>query len=119
MAIQFLADENFPGDAIADLAGKGYDITWIGKEAPGISDDEVLKKAMQERRILITFDKDFGELAFKRGLPASCGIILFRIPPVPPKHLVRFIEGVLESRNDWHGYFSVVETKRIRMRQIH
>jgi predicted nuclease of predicted toxin-antitoxin system len=46
----------------------------------GSNDEEVLEIAMKEERILITFDKDFGELAFKKGLPAACGIILFRVP---------------------------------------
>lgn len=116
--LKFLADENFPGDAIEELAGKGIDIVWIGNVAPGSSDEEVLKRAMNENRTLITFDKDFGELAFKRRLPATCGVILFRIQPMPPESLVRFINEVLESRSDWPGHFSVVESDQIRMRPI-
>jgi predicted nuclease of predicted toxin-antitoxin system len=116
--LTFLADENFPMDAINALNKKGYEIACIGEEAPGSSDEDVLERAMKEKRILITFDKDFGELAFKRGLPASCGIILFRIPLLSPGYVVRTVEEVLESRNDWTGNFSVVEMDRIRMRPI-
>jgi predicted nuclease of predicted toxin-antitoxin system len=66
--LRFLANENFPGDAVKALTRIGHDVAWILKAAPGSSDEEVLKRAMEEERILITFDKDFGELAFKRGL---------------------------------------------------
>jgi predicted nuclease of predicted toxin-antitoxin system len=116
--LKFLADENFPGDAIKVLSEKGYDIKWIGSFAAGSSDEEVLEIAMKELRILITFDKDFGELAFKRGLPAACGIILFRVPLLPPKFLVKIIEDAFVARNDWPGNFSVINMKQIRMRPI-
>lgn len=78
--LRFLANKNFPGDAVKALTRIGYDVAWILKDAPCSSDEKVLIKATKEKRTLITFDKDLGELAFKRGLPASCGIILFRIP---------------------------------------
>jgi predicted nuclease of predicted toxin-antitoxin system len=116
--LRFLANENLPGDAIESLTKKGYDIVWIRRDAPGSSDEKVLEKAMKEKRILITFDKDFGELAFKRGLPASCGIILFRIPLLSPQYVVGVVAEAIRSRNDWQGYFSVVEMNRIRMRPI-
>jgi predicted nuclease of predicted toxin-antitoxin system len=116
--LRFLANENFPGDAVKALTRIGYDVAWILKAAPGSSDEEVLKRAMEEERILITFDKDFGELAFKRGLPASCGIILFRIPLLSPQYVVKIVNEALKSRDDWAGYFSVVEMNRIRMKPI-
>ena len=116
--LRFLANENFPGDAVEALTREGYELAWIGKDAPGSSDEEILKRAMKENRILITFDKDFGDLAFKIGLPASCGIILFRIPPLSPGYIVKMVKEVFKSRNNWAGYFSVVEMNRIRMRPI-
>jgi predicted nuclease of predicted toxin-antitoxin system len=78
--MRLLANENFPGDAIAALRKAGHDVIWVRIDAPGISDPEVLAWAQAEDRILITFDKDFGELAFRAKLPATCGIIWFRIP---------------------------------------
>ena len=116
--LRFLADENFPGDVVEAITDFGYNTSWIRRDAPGISDDVVLKMAMEEKRVLITFDKDFGELAFKQGLPASCGIILFRIPLLSPESAVEFIARVLKSRDDWRGHFSVVEINRVRMRPI-
>ena len=46
---------------------------------PGAADDSVLARALTEGRLLLTFDKDFGALVFKRGSAASTGIMLFRI----------------------------------------
>ncbi|MCU0287218.1 MAG: DUF5615 family PIN-like protein [Acidobacteria bacterium] len=54
--LRFLADGNFPGNAIKILLEKGYNIKWIGNFAAGSSDEEVLEIAMKEERILITFD---------------------------------------------------------------
>jgi predicted nuclease of predicted toxin-antitoxin system len=73
--MRLLADENFPMDAVNALSLAGHDILWIRTFAPGSPDQEVLRIAQAERRILLTFDKDFGELAFRIGLPSSSGII--------------------------------------------
>ena len=113
--MRFLADENFPYDAVQALRDDGHDIVWIRTEAPGISDRQVLARAMAAHRILLTFDKDFGELAFHAGLPASCGIILFRISATSSEGLARFIASAVRTRTDWTGHFSVVETWRTRM----
>ncbi len=71
---------------------------------------------MRERRVLVTFDKDFGELAWKAGLPAECGIVLFRMP-LRPDSCVR-LGDLLSSRDNWTGHFSVIEPGRIRMRRL-
>lgn len=113
--MRFLANENFPGDAVAALRARGHDVTWIRTDAPGIKDPEVLARAQAENRILITFDKDFGELAFHSKLPASCGVVLFRVVPTSPAHVSTLAVVVLEARSDWAGHFSVVEEDRIRM----
>ena len=62
--MRFLANENFPLDAVEALRQDGHDVPWIRTESPGISDPEVLSHAQAENRILLTFDKDFDELAF-------------------------------------------------------
>ncbi|MEA5554466.1 DUF5615 family PIN-like protein [Anabaena cylindrica UHCC 0172] len=77
--MRFLANENFPLDAVEALRENGHDVAWIRIDSPGISDPQVLSRAQAENRILLTFDKDFGELAFRSQLPATTGIILFRI----------------------------------------
>ncbi|MFL6212527.1 MAG: DUF5615 family PIN-like protein [Blastocatellia bacterium] len=113
--LKLLANENFPGDAVDALRANGHDVIWIRTEAPGISDEDVLALAMSGQRILITFDKDFGELAFRKKLTVASDVILFRIVPISASHIAAFAVRALESRSDWAGHFSVVEESRIRM----
>ena len=61
--MRFLANENFPGAAVAALEAAGHDIIWVRVAAPGTTDPDVVAWAAREGRILLTFDKDFGELA--------------------------------------------------------
>jgi predicted nuclease of predicted toxin-antitoxin system len=116
--MRFLADENFPGGAVAALRSNGYDVAWIRTLSPGISDPEVLKFAQAEDRILLTFDKDFGELAFVTELPATSGIILFRIQSPSSIVLTEKIVTAIELRNDWAGHFSTIDNNKIRMREL-
>jgi hypothetical protein len=57
--------------------------------------------------VLLTFDKDFGKLAFRMGRRASCGIILFRPSLRSPEYLSRFISAVLSEPVVWEDHFSV------------
>jgi len=113
--MHILADENFPGDAVAALRERGHDVLWVRTEAPGISDREVLARAQAEDRVVITFDKDFGELAFRFGLPATSGVILLRLVAQSPATVARLASAALEMRADWAGHFSVIEEDRVRM----
>ena len=74
--MNFLANENFPLDAVEALRLAGHDVAWVRADAPGSTDQQVLARAMAEQRVLLTFDKDFGHLAFHAGLPATSGIVL-------------------------------------------
>ncbi len=116
--MKFLANENVAGDAVIALREKGHDVAWIRTDAPGSKDEDVLARAMAEQRILITFDKDFGELAFRSHLPATCGIVLFRIPAPSSLFVANAVVAAIESRSDWTGHFSVIEENRIRMREL-
>ena len=113
--MQLLANENIPGDAVTALRQQGNNVAWVREDSPGITDLQVLDRAQRENRILINFDKDFGELAFRYGLPASCGIILFRITTPSPGHVANLAVAAIKQRDDWAGHFSVIEDDRIRM----
>ncbi len=113
--MRILADENFPGDAVAALRERGHDVAWVRSDAPGSSDAEVLARAQAEERIVVTFDKDFGDLAFRSRLPASSGVILFRISMPSGERVARVAVAALESRVDWAEHFAVVEDNRIRV----
>jgi predicted nuclease of predicted toxin-antitoxin system len=116
--VRLLADENIPGEAVAALRAAGHDVAWIRVDQPGSADRDVLARAQQENRVLLTFDKDFGELAWRERLPAACGVVLFRFPMPAPTAVGRVIVDIMNARADWPGHFSVVEVDRIRMRPL-
>jgi Domain of unknown function (DUF5615) len=116
--MRFPANENFPGAAVRALQEGGHDTLWVRIAAPGAGDLEVLARAARERRILLTFDKDFGELARTSALPSTCGIVLFRIPMPGAGDVGRRLADLIMSRDDWAGHFSIVEPGRVRMRPL-
>jgi predicted nuclease of predicted toxin-antitoxin system len=116
--MRFLANENFPGAAVTALRAAGHDVVWVRTEAPGIADHDVLALAEREQRILLTFDKDFGQLAHGSALPLACGVVLFRIAMPNPSEVGRRLAELITQRDDWAGHFSVVEPGRVRMRRF-
>jgi predicted nuclease of predicted toxin-antitoxin system len=84
----------------------------------GADDRAVLEMARAENRVIATFDKDFGELAFRYELPAESGVILFRLSAASPAVDNARALAALESRDDWAGHFSVVTDRRIRIRPL-
>lgn len=116
--MRLLANENFPLDAVEALREAGHDVAWIREDARGASDDVILQRAQQENRIVVTFDKDFGELAFRSKLAAQSGIILFRVTPKSSEYIAQAAVQAIASRDNWAGHFSVVEDTRIRMTSL-
>jgi predicted nuclease of predicted toxin-antitoxin system len=116
--MRILANENFPLDAVVSLRTDGHDVWWVRTEAPGISDVEVLDLARRDNRLIVTFDKDFGEPAFHAHLPLASGIILFRLRAASAAQIAKFVSSVLMSRDDWLGSFAVIDNFRIRIRPL-
>ena len=114
----FLADENFPRPALDTVRKAGWDVLSIADECPGISDEEVAAFCAQHQRILLTFDKDFGELVFRRGLSAGSGVVLFRFTPESPEEAAELALGLVESQANLSGSFCVVTRDRIRVRPL-
>ena len=114
----FLADENFPRPALDALRKAGWDVLSIAEECPGISDEEVAALCAEQQRILLTFDKDFGELIFRRGLSAGSGVVLFPFTPESPDEAAELALGLVQSQADLSGSFCVVSRYRIRVRPL-
>ena len=113
--MKFLADENFPGLAVRALREAGFDVAYVREDAPGATDEALLTRCASEGLILLTMDKDFGELTFSRGIRGARGILLFRVQAKSPEDLTATILGVIQSRIDWEDHFSVIGKARIRM----
>jgi predicted nuclease of predicted toxin-antitoxin system len=115
--MKLCANENVPGDCVAALRQSGHDVLWIRETARGSPDNAVLAIA-QSQALLITFDKDFGELVYRHGAAASDGVVLFRLRKPSPDFVAKRVKQILESRTDWTGHFSVVDEHSVRMRRL-
>jgi len=119
--MNFLADENFPGSAVRELRSKGFAVAWVVEDLPGASDEVVIARCSAEKLTLLTLDKDFGELVFRRGMSNECGVILFRLDSESPEVFCKIVTSALELLNNQDkltGNFVVVEQGRIRLRSI-
>lgn len=117
--MRFLADENVPIGVVDELIALSHDVEWMVKLAPGASDSEVLRRAATHGRILLTFDKDYGDLAHRREtMVMTAGIVLIRLPMPKTRDACRNLALVIATREDWAGHFSVIEPGRIRRRQL-
>ncbi|MCS6852763.1 MAG: DUF5615 family PIN-like protein [Gemmataceae bacterium] len=116
--MKLLANENFPRSAVEALRAAGHDVVWVRTDMAGATDAEVLARARADERVLLSFDKDFGELAFRSGLPATCGVVLFRFAPVSPEFVAKRVVTILAGTMPWVGHFAVVEETRIRLRPL-
>lgn len=116
--MRLCANENVPGDCVTELRRRGHDVLWVLESAPRSSDAAVLAMALRESRLLLTFDTDFGELVYRRGATASCGIVLFRMRMRSPSFVADRVAAILASRDDWQDKFSVVDDAVVRMRSL-
>ena len=112
--MRFLADESCHDAVIAAYRDAGHDVLSIRETIPGTPDTDVLSESVDSGRILLTEDKDFGELIFA-ARQRTCGVILFRLPGVSAPVIVRRALDLLESHADrLENRFVVVEPSRIR-----
>jgi len=113
--MRILANENVPGPVVGTLRERGHDVLSVREGMRGASDRAVLGRAQAEGRLIVTLDKDFGELVFGRGREASCGVVLFRSRLRSPEFLSQFVLNALARPIQWEGNFSVAEAGRIRV----
>ena len=116
--MRILANENFPGPLIQELRRRGHDVASVKELMRGADDRAVLARAQDESRLVVTFDKDFGELAYRFALPASSGVILFRLSGASPEIDNARALAALETGIEWMGSFAVVTNDRIRVRPL-
>jgi predicted nuclease of predicted toxin-antitoxin system len=113
--MRILTDENIPLLAVHALRTAGHDVHSIRESARGISDIEIAEIGLREDRLILTFDKDFGEIVFRHHGNIPAGVILLRIAVPGPAELAEKIVRIVNSRTDWAGHFSVVDDTRVRM----
>ena len=116
--MKFAADECCDAVLVAGLRDDGHDVWYARESAQGADDETVLRYALANERILLTEDKDFGELVVRLGLPAW-GIILFRMNPADSAaKLARLREVIQNHSTRLEGSFVVVDQSQTRFRLL-
>jgi predicted nuclease of predicted toxin-antitoxin system len=113
----FLANENFPKPSITLLRENGYAVRSIQEEFPGISDEEVIKIASESNLIILTFDRDYGELIFKYSYASPPAVVYFREKGQKPEFAaIVLLKLLLVGEISITDTFTVLEDKSIRQR---
>lgn len=102
------------------LREAGHDVTYVAESWSGLRDPEVLTLARDEQRILITLDRDFGELVFRRGLPPPRSIVYLRRRGASTRSVVATATALLLDTDvdKLDGRFVVVTGEDIRQRPL-
>ena len=108
--MRFLVDENVGPSVALWLSTSGHNTASVHLEMSGMSDREIIRKASQEDRILITCDKDFGDLVF-RELRSHVGIVLLRLEDYRPKTIIHVLGKFLDEHASQIGGRFVVVTE--------
>jgi predicted nuclease of predicted toxin-antitoxin system len=118
MVLRFIADVNVEKRIVDYLLGNGYDIKWIPDFNCEIDDEGLLKIANDEKRILITNDKDFGELTFLQR-QHSVGIILIRVKGQDTLEKFALIEKLmLKYKEKIQNHFIVITKTKFRFTRL-
>jgi hypothetical protein len=116
--MRFLADECLHIEIVAALRNAGHEVTTIAPRDAGATDEAVLGRAARERAILLTADKDFGEIAYT-GAAESSGIVLFRRLVADPAGAAARLLGLIQEQGDaLYGLHAVITPARARLRRL-
>jgi predicted nuclease of predicted toxin-antitoxin system len=114
--LDLVADENVDAPIIAALRAAGHQIVYVQELDPGIDDARVLALANRCGALLLTSDKDFGELVFRQGL-VHAGVILYRLAGLTSERKAAAILEVLRTHGDaLLGAFTLVSPAHVRIR---
>jgi predicted nuclease of predicted toxin-antitoxin system len=115
--MRFLADESTEKAVVDELRRGGHDVLSIQERSPGVDDETVLQLAVVEKRILLTSDKDFGELVFRLGR-VSAGIVLVRLGGYSNEaKALTVLDAINQYGAELPGAFTVIEPGQMRIRK--
>ena len=115
--MNFVADEGVDRQVVDRLRADGHTVWWTAEMAPGISDDEVLDHCNREASLLLTADKDFGELVYRLGRVVR-GVVLVRLSGVSTPLKAEIVSSALAKRGEQlSGSFPVISPGQIRIRK--
>jgi predicted nuclease of predicted toxin-antitoxin system len=115
--VRFLSDENFPFESVTRLREAGHDVVSIQQSHPGLSDLEVLKLGKKNEQVLLTFDRDFGDLIFNHKQETPLGIVYFRFAPLLPSEPADLLLRLMKEL-DLDGNLTVLSRRSLRQRPL-
>jgi predicted nuclease of predicted toxin-antitoxin system len=95
--MRFLANEGVDGLIVAAVRDDGHDVRWMAEEVEGRKESVVLEAAVLDARILITEDKDFGELVYRQRLHHR-GVVLVRVDGISNMEKSRIVAVAIRER---------------------
>lgn len=114
----FVADESVDAPIVQKLRENGYEIFSIAEQSPAISDEQVLAISYEKKSILITQDKDFGELVYRLG-KAHEGVVLLRLTGLNPYEKAELCLNVMnQHKSEFPGSFTVISKEVIKIRKV-
>lgn len=116
--MRWLADECVAASLVAFLRTQGHDVLYVAETTAGLSDMDVIALALREKRLLLTEDKDFGDLVFRRERLVP-GVVLMRIGAETPITKAARLAATVERYGEGLvGRYTVIEEGRFRSRPM-
>ncbi|MCH8957655.1 DUF5615 family PIN-like protein [candidate division KSB1 bacterium] len=114
--MNILADESVDQPIVNRLRDEGHTVLYVAEMDPGISDEVVLQEANSREFLLLTADKDFGELVFRQHRLAP-GVILIRLAGLSTKRKAQIVsDSIRKHSEEICQAFSVMTPNAIRIR---
>jgi predicted nuclease of predicted toxin-antitoxin system len=112
--MRFLADESCDFSVVRALRSAEHDVVAIAEVSPRADDDDVRERAVRDERILVTEDKDFGQLVYA-SMRRTGGVIFIRFPARARRELAQMVVDLVRERGErLVGSFTVIQPGRIR-----
>jgi predicted nuclease of predicted toxin-antitoxin system len=115
--VSLLADEDVDGPGVERLRQDGHTVLYVAEMEPGIADEAILQKANERQSLLVTADKDFGEMMFWQNLLSTGGVVLIRLAGLSPERKAEVVSRVFRDRGtELPQAFSAISPGRVRIR---
>ncbi len=117
--MRLLADENIPLTTVRALRSAGHDVYSATEASPGAADRRLLERAVTDERLVVTFDRDFGDLIVRGTQRPEAGVLLLRFVPKSAAEVTELLVALL-ARSDvtWRAHVSVFDGRHVRQRPL-
>jgi predicted nuclease of predicted toxin-antitoxin system len=117
--LKILADECVHEDLIEAIRGEGFDVLNVRELAQGASDENVFELAMKQKRVLLTFDREFGNI-FIYDIKNSFGVVIILIGQLKKEEIIKYTTTFLKSElaKNMKKKLAIIGKKKVRIRSF-